>query len=157
MNRCKKLQLKLPSLDEQKRIAEALRTRCRAALALLDELTQSIFLDMFGDPVVNPKEWPTVRLSELLAIPLRNGLSPSKSGDVVAKVLTLSAVTGREFDETAWKSGTFQTQPPEDQSVNENDFLICRGNGNLSRVGRGFFPTSCRKGGGFGDSRSAYR
>ena len=30
--------------------AEALRARRRAALALLDELTQSIFLDMFGDP-----------------------------------------------------------------------------------------------------------
>ncbi len=47
-------------LSEQKRIAEildraeALRAKRRAALALLDELTQSIFLDMFGDPVSNP-------------------------------------------------------------------------------------------------------
>ena len=46
----------LPPLDEQKRIAEildkadALRAKRRAALAQLDILTQSIFLDMFGDP-----------------------------------------------------------------------------------------------------------
>ena len=51
----------LPPLEEQRRIAaildqtETLRTQRRAALAQLDSLTQSIFLDMFGDPVTNPK------------------------------------------------------------------------------------------------------
>jgi hypothetical protein len=49
---------------EQRRIAEtldkadALRAKRRAALAQLDTLTQSIFLDLFGDPATNPKEWP---------------------------------------------------------------------------------------------------
>ena len=46
--------------------AEALRARRRAALALLDELTQSIFLDMFGDPTVNHHEYPDRQLSELI-------------------------------------------------------------------------------------------
>lgn len=51
----------LPPIEEQRRIAaildqaETLRTQRRTALALLDSLTQSLFLDMFGDPVVNPK------------------------------------------------------------------------------------------------------
>ena len=51
----------LPPLPEQRRIAaildqaETLRTQRRAALAQLDSLTQSLFLDMFGDPVTNPK------------------------------------------------------------------------------------------------------
>ena len=55
----------LPPLAEQRRIAEildkadALRAKRRAALAQLDTLTQSIFLDMFGDPAMNPKDWPT--------------------------------------------------------------------------------------------------
>lgn len=62
------LQLRLPSLDEQRRIAEvldrvdALRAKRREAVALLDDLTQSIFLDMFGDPVLNPKGWPMTSL-----------------------------------------------------------------------------------------------
>ncbi|MGD0015338.1 MAG: restriction endonuclease subunit S, partial [Bryobacteraceae bacterium] len=53
----------LPPLHEQQRIAEvlgraeALRVKRRAALSQLDTLTQSIFLDMFGDPEANPKQW----------------------------------------------------------------------------------------------------
>ncbi len=57
------MRVPLPPLPEQRRIAEildkadALRAKRRAALAKLDTLTQSIFLDMFGDPVTNPKGW----------------------------------------------------------------------------------------------------
>ncbi len=57
------LRIPLPPLPEQRRIAEildkadALRAKRRAALAQLDTLTQSIFLDMFGDPATNPKGW----------------------------------------------------------------------------------------------------
>lgn len=57
IDRCLRLELALPPLAEQRRIAEvldradALRAKRRAALAQLDSLTQSIFLDMFGDPV----------------------------------------------------------------------------------------------------------
>jgi len=61
----------LPPLPEQRRIAaildqaETLRTQRRTALALLDSLTQSLFLDMFGDPVANPKGWPIKPISAL--------------------------------------------------------------------------------------------
>jgi type I restriction enzyme, S subunit len=60
-----------PPLPEQRRIAgvldraEALRVKRRAALAVLDTLTQSIFLEMFGDPIVNTRNWPKKKLSEL--------------------------------------------------------------------------------------------
>lgn len=53
----------LPALEEQRRIAaildqaETLRTQRRQVLAHLDTLTQSLFLDMFGDPMANPKGW----------------------------------------------------------------------------------------------------
>lgn len=142
-----RISIPLPPLPEQQRIAEildkadALRAKRRAALAQLDTLAQSIFLDMFGDPATNSKGWPVGRLAGLLAIPLRNGLSPSHAGTVSARVLTLSAVTGSEFDADAWKTGTFQSPPPSEQSVREDDFLICRGNGNVSLVGKAFFPT----------------
>ena len=57
------LQIPLPPLAEQKRIAgildaaDALRAKRREALAQLDTLIQSTFLDMFGDPVTNPMGW----------------------------------------------------------------------------------------------------
>jgi len=63
--------LLLPPLAEQRRIAEvldrveALRAKRRAAVAQLDTLTQSIFLDLFGDPITNPKGWPTVEFSQI--------------------------------------------------------------------------------------------
>jgi type I restriction enzyme S subunit len=62
----------LPSLPEQRRIAEildkadALRAKRRAAVALLDAITQSIFLDMFGDPATNPKGFSKASLSSLV-------------------------------------------------------------------------------------------
>jgi type I restriction enzyme, S subunit len=65
------VKFKLPPLPEQRRIAEvleraeALRTKRRAALAQLDSLTQSIFLDLFGDPASNPKELPKETLEQL--------------------------------------------------------------------------------------------
>ena len=64
----------LPPFDEQKRIAEildkadALRAKRRAALAQLDTLTQSIFLDMFGDPATNPKGWPVVTIADICEV-----------------------------------------------------------------------------------------
>ena len=66
-----KLQIPLPPLDEQKRIAgildavDALRAKRREALAQLDTLLQSTFLDMFGDPVTNPMGWETYALGEV--------------------------------------------------------------------------------------------
>jgi type I restriction enzyme S subunit len=61
----------LPPLLLQRRIAEvldkaeALRAKRRAALAQLDSLTKSLFLDLFGDPATNPKGWPTKPLGEI--------------------------------------------------------------------------------------------
>jgi type I restriction enzyme, S subunit len=61
----------VPPLAEQRRIAEildkadALRAKRRAALAQLDTLIQSIFLDMFGDPATNPRGWPVKRIEDL--------------------------------------------------------------------------------------------
>ena len=70
----KDLKLALPPLAEQRRIAEvldkaeALRTKRRAALAELDSLSQSLFLDLFGDPATNPKGWAMSSLAEVCSI-----------------------------------------------------------------------------------------
>ena len=73
----------LPTLPAQRSIAEildraeSLRRQRRAAIALLDELTQSIFLDMFGDPVSNSKEWETVLVGETTSCIVRDAISRS--------------------------------------------------------------------------------
>jgi type I restriction enzyme, S subunit len=76
-----KLLVPLPALPEQRRIAElldnadALLAKRRAALAKLDALTESIFLDMFGDPATNPKGWPEVPLGSH-ALKIGSGATP---------------------------------------------------------------------------------
>jgi type I restriction enzyme S subunit len=73
-----RIEIPLPPLPEQRRIADildkadALRAKRRAALVQLDTLTQSIFLDMFGDPATNPKGIRKQPLGELIKL---------KSGD----------------------------------------------------------------------------
>ncbi len=67
----KNLEIPLPPIAEQKRIAEILdRTQSliskrKEAIALLDTLTQSIFLEMFGDPVENSKGWAKSNFAEV--------------------------------------------------------------------------------------------
>ncbi|MHA6642310.1 restriction endonuclease subunit S [Mesorhizobium sp. A623] len=67
----KSLPFSLPPLDEQRRIAaildkaDALRQKRKRAIALLDSLTQSIFLEMFGDPASNPHGFPLKRFGEI--------------------------------------------------------------------------------------------
>jgi type I restriction enzyme S subunit len=61
----------LPPLLTQKKIADILdaadahRQKTKQLLAKYDELAQSIFLDMFGDPVTNPKGWEVKKLEEV--------------------------------------------------------------------------------------------
>ena len=72
LDQLRKLKLPLPPLLEQRRIAaildkaEALRTKRREAIAKLDQLLQSVFLEMFGDPVENPHKLPIEPLAALI-------------------------------------------------------------------------------------------
>ena len=67
----KKFPIPLPPLTQQKKIAAILdaadgyRQKTKALIGKYDELTQSLFLDMFGDPVGNPKGLPTEQLGNL--------------------------------------------------------------------------------------------
>ncbi len=67
----KATKIRLPPLPEQRRIAaildkaDELRQKRRQAIEKLDELLQSVFLDMFGDPVTNPKGWEEKTVGEL--------------------------------------------------------------------------------------------
>ncbi|WP_045858545.1 restriction endonuclease subunit S [Teredinibacter purpureus] len=63
-----KIEIPLPPLKEQKRIAaildkaDAIRRKRQQAIKLADDFLRSVFLDMFGDPVSNPKGWNVVNI-----------------------------------------------------------------------------------------------
>ena len=62
----------LPPLEEQKRIAAILdkadrvRSKRQQAIDLADDFLRSVFLDMFGDPVSNPKGWKPAKMGDLI-------------------------------------------------------------------------------------------
>ena len=70
----RELQIPLPPLAEQKRIAaildaaDALRTKRRESLAQLHALLQSTFLTLFGDPVTNPIGWRMAAMGTQLKV-----------------------------------------------------------------------------------------
>lgn len=63
-----------PPMAEQRRIADildkadAIRRKRKEAIALTEELLRSAFLEMFGDPVTNPKRWPRGTIGTLLTL-----------------------------------------------------------------------------------------
>jgi len=69
--KAQKITIPLPPLPEQKIIAEILqradeiRRKRERALGMVDEFLRSTFLEMFGDPAMNPMEWDVVRLGEV--------------------------------------------------------------------------------------------
>jgi type I restriction enzyme S subunit len=78
----KDIEVPLPSLPTQKKIveileaADMLRQKDKALIEKYHQLSQSLFLDMFGDPVKNEKGWKTERL-DALAI-LKSGGTPTR-------------------------------------------------------------------------------
>lgn len=66
-----RIPVSVPPLSEQRRIAaildkaDALRRQRKRAIELLNSLTQSIFLEMFGDPISNPQNWPVKTIGQL--------------------------------------------------------------------------------------------
>lgn len=65
------VQVNWPPLPEQKRIAaildkaDEIRRKRARAIKLTEELLRSAFLEMFGDPVTNPKGWKVKKLGEV--------------------------------------------------------------------------------------------
>ena len=78
----KGLEIPLPPLPEQKRIAaildkaDAVRRKRQQAIQLADDFLRAIFLNMFGDPATNPKGWPVYKMSEV--IDFKGGSQPPK-------------------------------------------------------------------------------
>lgn len=75
----------IPTITEQKRIAgildkvQSLIALQKQQLEKLDLLIKSKFIDMFGDPITNPKNWPIRRMGDVFKI--TSGGTPSTQED----------------------------------------------------------------------------
>lgn len=79
------IEIPLPPLSEQRRIAAILdkaasiRRKRQNAIQLAGHFLRAVFLEIFGDPVTNPKGWPMARVDKLCTIV--RGSSPRPQGD----------------------------------------------------------------------------
>jgi type I restriction enzyme S subunit len=139
-----RIEIPLPPLPEQQRIAEvldraaALRAKRRSALDQLDTLTQSVFLDMFGDPKTNDRGW---RISQVeLVAEVQGGLQVSNARNGYPRevpYLRVANVFRGFLDLTEVK--TLQATDAEiaRTGLAKGDLLIVEGHGNPEEIGRG--------------------
>jgi type I restriction enzyme S subunit len=111
--------------------ADTLRSQCQQMEQELNSLAQTVFLDMFGDPVRNEKNWRTCKLKELVA-DLQGGksIAASENEENAGKnrVLKISAVTWGEFRPAESKPLSNSYTPPKEHFVRPNDLLFSRAN-----------------------------
>ena len=133
----------VPSLPEQRHIAaildqaDALRAKRREALAQLDSLTQSIFIEMFGDPATNSLGWKLFGIGDLADV--QGGLQVTTARrDLPLEVpyLRVANVYRRylQLDEIK----TIRATPAEVSrtTLKEGDLLVVEGHGNPKEIGR---------------------
>ncbi|MGA5375796.1 restriction endonuclease subunit S [Streptomyces griseoincarnatus] len=131
------LLIPLPPLAEQRRIAavldqmDILRAKRREAISLFDDLAQSIFFDMFGDPIVNSRNWDRVKMSDFLS-GIESGKSPQcldrrAEGDEWG-VLKLGAVTRCVYLQDENKALPPGVIPDTRKEVKAGDLLFTRKN-----------------------------
>ncbi|WP_066439279.1 restriction endonuclease subunit S [Chryseobacterium sp. CCH4-E10] len=139
----KKIKIPLPPLKTQKHIAQilddaaALRNKTRQLLIEYDSLAQSIFLDMFGDPIKNEKGWIKEKLGKLGIF--KNGLNYSKSenGNRIKVIGVGDFKNFAELDNLDHISFVEMSELPKDDFLlKDQDLLFVRSNGNKELVGR---------------------
>jgi len=130
----KRLRISLPPLAEQKRIAgildaaDALRAKRRESLALLDTLLQATFIDMFGDPVTNPRGWEVLEFGVIGTSRLGKMLDKGKEvGDCQYPYLANTNVQWGRFEMSELRTMDFTQSNREEFKLEEGDVLICEG------------------------------
>lgn len=138
-----KLKIYLPSLNEQVKIAsvldvsDAIRKKREQTIKLADDFLRATFLEIFGDPIENPKGWDVASLLEYGSF--KNGMNFSKdeSGSAlkclgVGDFKSLATITCMD------NIGEIElnTLPSDDYLLKDGDIVFVRSNGNKALVGR---------------------
>lgn len=129
-----KLKISLPPIAEQKRIAaildkaEELRGLRRRALSRLDAIAQSIFLEMFGDPVTNPKGFQKILFGEVCETRLGKMLDQKKQTGQQSRVYLRNAnVQWFRFDLAEVLKMDFDDTDRKTLRLQYGDLMICEG------------------------------
>lgn len=124
----------VPPLPEQSRIVEELDLlsniieKKRQQLSELDNLAQSIFYDMFGDPVTNEKGWEVKTIGDIV-LSVNYGTSSPASEDGKYKYLRMNNLTYSGFlDLKDLKTITIGEKEYEKYVVRKGDILFNRTN-----------------------------
>jgi type I restriction enzyme S subunit len=129
------LEIPLPSLADQHRIvnilkrADSIRRLRKQAQDTARQLIPALYIDMFGDPATNPKEWPIRKVSDF--VQRFEGGKNLKAGTDTPRnyrILKVSAVTSGIYKENESKPSPDEYSPPEKYYVREGDLLFSRAN-----------------------------
>lgn len=125
----------LPPLPEQRRIAaildmaDTIRRRREEGIRLTEELLRSTFLEMFGDPAMNPKKWPSKAMGDVVQGTQYGTAEKSNSDGIGLPVLRMNNITyGGEIDLTNLKWCEIKESDMEQLTVKRGDLLFNRTN-----------------------------
>ena len=129
------VEIPLPPLAEQRRIAsildqaDELRQKRQQAIEKLDQLLQATFIDIFGDPVSNPKGWDLKPVGEISESKLGKMLDKKKqsSENDQYKYLRNANVQWFKFDLSDVFDMEFNEKDRKNCELKFGDILVCEG------------------------------
>lgn len=132
----------VPPLSEQERIVAELDllsdviAKKREQLKQLDTLAQSIFYDMFGDPITNEKGWETKKLGEISTSQIGITYKPEDVSD--NEIGTIVLRSGNIQNNSLCFNDIIRVNKDirEDKYVKDGDILMCSRNGSSQLVGK---------------------
>lgn len=140
----RKMEIEVPPLDEQRRIVSILDkvtnliAQRRAQLDKLDLLVKSRFVEMFGDPVLNPMNWPSVPLSDMADIVsgITKGRKTKEHNLIDVPYMAVSNVKAGYIDWTTVKTIAATQSEIDQYRLLPDDVLMTEG-GDPDKLGRG--------------------
>ena len=117
--------------------ANETRNSYRELLRQTDELVKSQFIEMFGDPVDNPHEWPTKGLMELGSC--KNGMNfGARDQGTIIQSVGVGDIKDYDYieDIDALTTLSLNEMPTEEYLLRDGDLVFVRSNGNKNLVGR---------------------
>ena len=145
LDQLRAIKVPLPPLAEQRRIvaildqADELRQKRQQAIKKLDQLLQATFIEMFGDPILNTKNWPSdKKLGDIADIV--SGITKGRkiTGKSLREIpyLAVSNVQDKYLNLSVIKTIEASDEEIERYKLQQGDLLLTEG-GDPDKLGRG--------------------